>query len=133
MSDIRSLVFTAERKIELTEEHIKLLESFSPQFREREFKTPNTDNLFATDTYFRGTIKAVSNTASTALPHCPLVRFYLSKVPIAAVHSIITAGTAGEQLPTSKLIIAEEAQSQTLPVMGQALQTSNIDENHPFS
>ena len=50
---------TAERKIELTDEQIRLLERFSPEFRERHIETRHTGDLVAVDTFFVGHLKGV--------------------------------------------------------------------------
>jgi hypothetical protein len=50
---------TAERKLALTEEQIRLLERFSPEFRERHIDAPHTGALVAVDTFFVGTLKGV--------------------------------------------------------------------------
>jgi len=45
---------TAERTITLTEEQTRVLERFSPEFRERHIETPYTGALVAVDTFFVG-------------------------------------------------------------------------------
>jgi hypothetical protein len=50
---------TAERKLELTEEQVRLLERFSPEFRERHIEAPHTGALVAVDTFFVGTLRGV--------------------------------------------------------------------------
>ena len=50
---------TSESKLELTEEQIRLLERFSPEFRERHIEAPHTGSLVAVDTFFVGTLKGV--------------------------------------------------------------------------
>ena len=47
----------ADRKIELNEYQIRLLEKFSSEFRERHIETRHTDNLVAVDTFFVGHLK----------------------------------------------------------------------------
>lgn len=49
----------AERKVELTGEQVRLLEHFSPEFRERHIETRHTGDLVAVDTFFVGTLKGV--------------------------------------------------------------------------
>ena len=46
---------TAERTITLTEEQTRVLERFSPEFRERHIEAPHTGALVAVDTFFVGT------------------------------------------------------------------------------
>jgi len=45
------------RKIELSDERIRLLEQFSPEFRERHIETRHAGNLPAVDTFFVGSLK----------------------------------------------------------------------------
>ena len=54
---------TAERKLDLTEEQIRLLESFSPEFRERHIETRHTGDPVAVDAFFVGTLKGVGKGA----------------------------------------------------------------------
>ena len=50
---------TGERKIELKDDQIRLLERFSPEFRERHIEAPFTGALVAVDTFFVGALKGV--------------------------------------------------------------------------
>ncbi|AVT77471.1 integrase, catalytic region [Rhodopseudomonas palustris] len=50
---------TAERTIELSEEQTRLLERFSPEFRERHIEAPHTGSLVAVDTFFVSVLKGV--------------------------------------------------------------------------
>ena len=50
---------TCERRIEITQEQIRLLERFSPEFRERHIQTRHTGDLVAVDTFFVGHLKGV--------------------------------------------------------------------------
>src|SRR5262249_44148086 len=81
---------TAERKIELSEEQITLLERFSPEFRERHIEAPHTGSLLAVDTLFVGTLKGVGKlylqTAIDRHSRFAWARLYPSKLPITAVH-----------------------------------------------
>lgn len=81
---------TAERKIELTEEQIRLLERFSPEFRERHIEAPHTGALVAVDTFFVGVLKGVGKiylqTAIDCHSRYAWARLYPSKLPITAVH-----------------------------------------------
>jgi transposase InsO family protein len=81
---------TAERKIELTEEQIRLLERFSPEFRERHIEAPHTGSLVAVDTFFVGTLKGVGKlylqTAIDCHSRFAWARLYSSKLPVTAVH-----------------------------------------------
>ncbi len=81
---------TAERKIELTDEQIRLLERFSPEFRERHIEAPHTGSLVAVDTFFVGVLKGVGKiylqTAIDCHSRYAWARLYPSKLPITAVH-----------------------------------------------
>ncbi len=50
---------SADRKISLSKEQIRLLERFSPEFRERHIEAPHTGALVAVDTFFVGVLKGV--------------------------------------------------------------------------
>ena len=49
----------SNRKIELSDEQVRLLERFSPEFRERHIETRHTGDLVAVDTFFVGHLKGV--------------------------------------------------------------------------
>ena len=48
-----------DRALELNDEQIRLLERFSPEFRERQIEVHHTGELVAIDTFFVGTLKGV--------------------------------------------------------------------------
>lgn len=48
---------TREQKIEVNEGQIRLLERFSPEFREQQIKVHHTGELVTVDTSFAGTLK----------------------------------------------------------------------------
>lgn len=81
---------TAERKVELSEEQTRLLERFSPEFRERHIEAPHTGSLVAVDTFFVGTLKGVGKvylqTAIDCHSRYAWARLYSSKLPVTAVH-----------------------------------------------
>jgi transposase InsO family protein len=81
---------TAERKVELSEEQTRLLERFSPEFRERHIEAPRTGSLVAVDTFFVGTLKGVGKVyLQTAIDCCSRyawARLYTNKLPVTAVH-----------------------------------------------
>jgi transposase InsO family protein len=81
---------TAERKIELREDQIRLLERFSPEFRERHIEAPHTGSLVAVDTFFVGVLKGVGKiylqTAIDCHSRYAWARLYPSKLPVTAVH-----------------------------------------------
>ena len=81
---------TAERTIELSEEQTRLLERFSPEFRERHIEAPHTGSLVAVDTFFVGSLKGVGKvylqTAIDCHSRYAFARLYTSKLPVTAVH-----------------------------------------------
>jgi transposase InsO family protein len=80
----------AERKLELTDEQVRLLERFSPEFRERHIEAPHTGSLVAVDTFFVGTLKGVGKvylqTAIDCHSRYAWARLYPSKLPVTAAH-----------------------------------------------
>jgi transposase InsO family protein len=81
---------TGERKIELKEDQIRLLERFSPEFRERHIEAPHTGSLVAVDTFFVGVLKGVGKvylqTAIDCHSRYAWARLHTSKLPVTAVH-----------------------------------------------
>ena len=80
---------TAERTLELSDEQIRLLERFSPEFRERHIEAPHTGALVAVDTFFIGVLKGVGKvylqTAIDCHARFAWARLYPNKLPITAV------------------------------------------------
>lgn len=80
---------TAERKLALSDEQIRLLERFSPEFRERHIEAPDTGALVAVDTFFVGTLKGVGKvylqTAIDCHSRYAWARLYSNKLPVTAV------------------------------------------------
>ena len=80
----------AEREIELTDDQIRLLERFSPEFRERHIETRHTGDLVAVDTFFVGHLKGVGKVYLQSVIDChsryAWGRLYTSKMPVTAVH-----------------------------------------------
>ena len=83
---------TAERKLELTDEQIRLLERFSPEFRDRHIEAPHTGSLVAVDTFFVGVLKGVGKvylqTAIDCHSRYAWARLHTSKLPITAVQTL---------------------------------------------
>ncbi|WP_370277265.1 IS481 family transposase [Pontibacterium sp.] len=83
-----------DRKLELSDEQIKLLERFSPEFRERHIEVHHTGELVAVDTFFVGTLKGVGKVYLQTVIDCfsryAWGRLYTSKLPITAVHVLNT-------------------------------------------
>ena len=81
---------TAERRLELSDEQIQLLERFSPEFRERHIEAPHTGSLVAVDTFFVGVLKGVGKVYLQTAIDCHArrawARLYTSKLPTTAVH-----------------------------------------------
>lgn len=81
---------TAERQITLSDEQVKLLERFSPEFRERHIEADHTGSLVAVDTFFVGTLKGIGKIYMQSAIDChsrhAWARLYPSKLPVTAVH-----------------------------------------------
>lgn len=79
-----------KRKLKLTDEQIRLLERFSPEFRERHIETRYTGDLVAVDTFYCGTLKGVGKVYLQSVLDChsryAWGRLYTSKIPLTAVH-----------------------------------------------
>lgn len=78
------------KKIDLSDEQIRLLERFSPEFRERHIETRYTGDLVAVDTFFVGHLKGVGKVYLQTVIDCysryAWGRLYTSKMPVTAVH-----------------------------------------------
>ena len=81
---------TAQRRVELSDEQVRLLERFSPEFRERHIQTRHTGELVAVDTFFVGHLKGVGKvwlqTAVDCHARYAWGRLYPNKLPGTAVH-----------------------------------------------
>lgn len=79
-----------EQRIKLSDEQIRLLERFSPEFRERHIETNYTGELVAVDTFMVGTMKGVGRVYLQSVIDCysryAWGRLYTSKMPVTAVH-----------------------------------------------
>jgi len=79
-----------EQAIELTEDQIRALERFSPEFRERHIETRHTGDLVAVDTFLVGTLKGVGRVYLQSVIDChsryAWGRLYTTKLPVTAVH-----------------------------------------------
>jgi transposase InsO family protein len=80
---------TAERTLELSDEQTRLLERFSPEFRERHIEAQHTGALVAVDTFFIGVLKGVGKvylqTAIDCHARFAWARLYPNKLPLTAV------------------------------------------------
>jgi transposase InsO family protein len=79
-----------EQSLMLTDAQVRLLERFSPEFRERHIETKHTGDLVAVDTFFAGTLKGVGRIYLQSAIDChsryAWGRLYTSKLPVTAVH-----------------------------------------------
>jgi transposase InsO family protein len=79
-----------KRRLKLTEDQIRLLERFDPEFRERHIEVKYTGELVAVDTFFVGTLKGVGKVYLQSVLDCHSrhvwARLYTSKLPLTAVH-----------------------------------------------
>lgn len=80
----------AERNLELSDDQIRLLERFDPEFRERHIETHHTGYLVSVDTFFVGTLKGIGKVYMQSVLDChsrhAWGRLYTNKLPITAVH-----------------------------------------------
>ncbi len=80
---------SAERKLTLSEDQVRLLERFSPEFRERHIEAPHTGALVAVDTFFVGVLKGVGKVYLQTAIDChsrhAWAKLYPNKLPITAV------------------------------------------------
>ena len=79
-----------KQNFELNDEQVRLLERFSPEFRERHIETKHTGDLVAVDTFFVGTLKGVGRVYMQSVIDChsryAWGRLYTNKLPVTAVH-----------------------------------------------
>ena len=79
---------TAGKKVELTEEQIRLLEKHNPSFRERHVESPYPGHLLSQDTFLVGNIKGVGRIYLQAVvdtySSLAFGKLYTAKVPITA-------------------------------------------------
>ena len=79
-----------DNNFELTENHIRLLEKFDCEFRERHIKADFTGELVAVDTFMVGNLKGIGKiylqTAVDCHSRFAFGHLYTSKVPVTAVH-----------------------------------------------
>jgi transposase InsO family protein len=79
-----------EEGLHLSDDQVKVLEKFSPEFRERHIETRFTGDLVAVDTFFVGVLKGVGRVYMQSVMDCysryAWGRLYTSKLPVTAVH-----------------------------------------------
>ena len=79
-----------EQNFELTDSQIRVLERFSPEFRERHIETKHTGDLVSVDTFMVGSLKGVGRIYLQTVIDChsryAWGRLYTNKMPVTAVH-----------------------------------------------
>ena len=89
---LRLETVAAERTIALSDEQVRLLERFSPEYHERHIEVPHTGALVAVDTFFVGVLKGVGkvylHTAVDCHSRYAWARLYLNKLPVTAVPTL---------------------------------------------
>ena len=89
---LRLEAHAGRKKITLTEDQIRLLERFSPEFRERHIHVSFTGELVAVDTFFVGTLKGVGRVYLQSVLDCysryAWARLYPNKLPVTAVQTL---------------------------------------------
>lgn len=79
-----------KQKLTLSEEQVRLLERYSPEFRERHIETRFPGDLVAVDTFFVGTLKGVGKvylqTVLDTFSRMAWAHLYTSKLPVTAAH-----------------------------------------------
>ena len=76
----------------LSDDQVKVLEKFSPEFRERHIEARYTGDLVAVDTFFVGILKGVGRVYMQTVMDCysryAWGRLYTSKLPLTAVQTL---------------------------------------------
>lgn len=79
-----------KKKLPLTEDQIRLLERFDPEFKERHIETTCTGELVSIDTFMVGSLKGVGRVYLQTVIDChnryTWGRLYTNKMPVTAVH-----------------------------------------------
>jgi len=79
-----------KRSFKLSDQQIRLLERFNPEFRERHIEAPYPGALVAVDTFHVGYLKGVGRIYAQTSIDChsrvAFARLYTSKMPMTAVH-----------------------------------------------
>ena len=79
-----------EQSLPLSDEQVRALERFSPEFRERHIEARHTGDLVAVDTFLVGTLKGVGRVYLQSVLDChsryAWGRLYTTKLPVTAVH-----------------------------------------------
>jgi len=84
-----------KRKIKLSEEQIRLLERFGPEFRDRHIQVRYPGELLGVDTFFVGVLKGVGRVYMQSVIDCfsrhAWAQLYTSKLPVTAVQILNNA------------------------------------------
>jgi hypothetical protein len=118
---------TAERTLALSDEQIRLLERFSPEFRERHIEAPHTGALVAVDTFFVGVLKGVGKvylqTAIDCHSRYAWARLYPNKLPLTAV-----------QLMNNDVLATFEAEGTAIDAVlsDNGREFCGRDDQHPY-
>jgi len=82
----------ADREIKLSDEQVRSLERFSPEYRDRHIETTHSGSLVAVDTFFVGSLKGVGRVYLQSAIDChsryAWGRLYTSKLPVTAVQTL---------------------------------------------
>ncbi|EGY00579.1 transposase [Nitrospirillum viridazoti Y2] len=118
---------TAERKLALSDEQIRLLERFSPEFRERHIEALHTGALVAVDTFFVGVLKGVGKVYLQTAIDChsrhAWARLYANKPPLTAVQTL-----NNDVLPTSEA----EGTAVEAVLSGNGREFCGHEDQHPY-
>jgi transposase InsO family protein len=118
---------TAERKLSLSDEQIRLLERFSPEFRERHIEAPHTGAIVGVDTFFVGALKGVGKVYLQTAIDChsrhAWARLYPNKLPVTAV-----------QLMNNDVLPAFEAQAAKIDAVlsDNGREFCGREDRHPY-
>ena len=82
----------SKHRVKLTSEQVRMLERFSPEFRERHIETRWTGDLVAVDTFFVGTLKGIGKiylqTVIDTFSRYAWGQLHTSKIPLTAVQTL---------------------------------------------
>jgi transposase InsO family protein len=84
----------SETKFQLTEQQVRMLERFSPEFRERHIQAAAPGELVAVDTFMVGALKGIGRiylqTAIDCFSRYSWARLYTTKQPVTSIHLLNT-------------------------------------------
>lgn len=82
----------SKHRVKLSSEQVRMLERFSPEFRERHIETRWTGDLVAVDTFFVGTLKGIGKiylqTVIDTFSRYAWGQLHTSKIPLTAVQTL---------------------------------------------